>query len=139
MSFSNKYLQWIWFIALILFPFLLWAAPTGAMDDTGIIFCPSRFLFDIECLGCGMTRAVVHFHHLNFEEAIYYNLGVVVIYPALIIIWGYWVYSAAKRLELVGNKEEKEGLHASLRRVPSYFPQRNARINQCERAGAQAL
>lgn len=44
-----------------------------------------------------MTRAVVHLHHLEWQDAIYYNSGVVVIYPALVLIWAIWLFKAIKR------------------------------------------
>lgn len=41
----------------------------------------------MECPGCGITRAVVNFHHFEFGEAIYYNWGVLIVYPILAFFW----------------------------------------------------
>ena len=89
-----------WLIILLLTPIVLWILPASFFDgEGGIILCPSRFLFDIECFGCGMTRAIMHFHHFEFEDAVFYNQGSLVIYPALVIIWGIWVKNAYKKVQ----------------------------------------
>ncbi len=103
---KNKHIQWIWLIVLILTPIVLWILPSDYFDS-GEALCPSKRFFDIECFGCGMTRAVMHMHHLEIEDALFYNLGVVVIFPALIVIWVLWVTKAAQRLGLLGSKNSK--------------------------------
>lgn len=92
-----KRLEPVWLLALLILPIVLWILPADFFDE-GQAVCPSRVFFDIECYGCGMTRAVMHMHHLEFEEAFYYNYGVLAIYPILAIIWGFWVYKSAHRL-----------------------------------------
>lgn len=92
-----KRLEPVWLIALLIFPIVLWVLPADFFDE-GQAVCPSRVFFDIECLGCGMTRAVMHMHHFDYEEAFYYNYGVLLVYPILVIIWGFWVYKSAVRV-----------------------------------------
>ena len=41
-----------------------------------------------------MTRAIMHFHHFDFEEALYYNQFVPLAYLALIVIWFLWTRNA---------------------------------------------
>ncbi|MEM9991863.1 MAG: DUF2752 domain-containing protein [Bacteroidota bacterium] len=41
--------------------------------DEGSPTCLSVIAFDIECYGCGMTRAIMHLIHFNFQEAFYYH------------------------------------------------------------------
>lgn len=101
---KNKNLEWAWLMALLLVPVVLWVLPGDFFDETGVEVCPSKLIFDIECLGCGMTRAVMHMHHLQFADAIYYNQGVVLVFPALVVIWCMWVYKSARRLGLVKAK-----------------------------------
>ena len=90
----------IWLALLLLEPIVLWLLPGDFFDNTGIEICPSKAIFNIECLGCGMTRAVMHMHHFEFSDAIFYNYGVVAIYPALVVVWFIWVKKAATRLGL---------------------------------------
>lgn len=97
---NNKYFQWTWLVLLLLTPIVLWILPSDFFDDSDVILCPSRLFFNIECFGCGMTRAVMHMHHLEIEDAIFYNNGVVVVFPALVVIWAMWVYKAARQLRL---------------------------------------
>ena len=94
---QHKNVQRAWLALLLAFPIALWLLPSGVFDNTGIEICPSKLFFDFECLGCGMTRAVMHFHHFEIEEAVYYNIGVVVIYPALVFVWFVWARAAARR------------------------------------------
>ncbi len=87
----------IWLFALLVFPIVLWVLPMGFFDNTGVELCPSKAFFNYECLGCGMTRAVMHMHHLDWADAIYFNYGIIVVYPALVVIWFLWTYKAYKR------------------------------------------
>jgi hypothetical protein len=95
---SNKVVTWLWLIALISTPIILWLLPGDYFDNGSFIVCPSKRFFNFECLGCGMTRAVMHFHHFEFDDAVYFNKGSFVIYPALVIVWTVWVIKAVKKL-----------------------------------------
>ena len=90
--------QQIWLIALFLFPLILWILPSDYFDSEGLILCPSRLFFGIECFGCGITRAIMHMHHFQFDEAVYFNTLALIVYPALIAVWGFWIWKAGKRL-----------------------------------------
>lgn len=99
MKTDSKFLSWIhkgWLVALTIFPVLLWLLPATFFDRTGLELCPSKYFFDIECFGCGITRAVMHLHHFDWREAVYYNNLVVVVYPALVVTWFIW-WRAARR------------------------------------------
>ncbi|MDX1909221.1 MAG: DUF2752 domain-containing protein [Bacteroidia bacterium] len=96
----QKRLQWLWLIALGLAPIVLWILPGDFFDHSEVELCPSKAFFNIECLGCGMTRAVMHMHHLEIDSAAYYNPGVFVVFPGLVLLWGYWVWMAMGRLDL---------------------------------------
>ncbi|MCS7189005.1 MAG: DUF2752 domain-containing protein, partial [Bacteroidia bacterium] len=58
---------------IILFtPVVLLFLPADFFDQ-GPPLCPSRILLDIECPGCGLTRATQHLIHLDWQKAIDYN------------------------------------------------------------------
>lgn len=92
-----KWVNAAWMIILFTFPLLLWWLPSGYFDDTGIQLCPSKAFFDIECYGCGITRAVMHLHHFEWQEALYYNYLVVIVYPVLVAVWFIWLIKSWKR------------------------------------------
>jgi hypothetical protein len=96
--FNKKNIEYLWLVALILFPFVLWILPSDFFDNDGFVICPSRLFFNIECFGCGMTRAVMHCHHLEFDDAVYYNRASLIVYPALIVIWFRWVFASIKKV-----------------------------------------
>ena len=101
----------LWLIALVLCPIVLWVLPADFFDNGNGIGCPSQVLLDIECLGCGMTRAVMHLHHFDLTEAIYYNLGVVVIYPFLVWLWYRWVMAELTFLGIVSGPAKVSRQH----------------------------
>ena len=45
-----------------------------------------------------MTRAVMHLHHLELTEAVYYNPAVVLVYPSLVWLWQHWVRAELRYL-----------------------------------------
>ena len=101
---QDKYMkEWMhkgWLAALSVFPILLWLLPAGFFDRTGLELCPSKYFFDIECFGCGITRAVMHLHHFDWREAVYYNNLVVVVYPALVATWFIWWRAAWRKVSV---------------------------------------
>ena len=100
---NKKILFTVWLVILVAFPIILWLLPGDFFDDGQIITCLSRLLFGLECLGCGMTRAVMHFHHFDFEEAFFYNYGVVIVYPLLVWLWFRWTKEAATTIGIIGD------------------------------------
>ncbi len=104
--FFSKRGQQIWFAALLIFPFILWILPGDFFDNDGIVLCPSKLFFNIECYGCGITRSVMHMHHFQFDDAIFYNALGVIVYPGLIVTWTIWVWKAGKRLNIFPIKKK---------------------------------
>ena len=83
---NNSYLKIVFISFLILFPFVLLVLPANFFD-TGKSICLSQLLAGKECFGCGITRAIMHLIHLEFEEAFAYNMLSFIVLPVLGIIW----------------------------------------------------
>lgn len=94
---KGKIFDWIWLAFLVLFPIVLLLLPADFFDH-GEAICPSKRFFDIECLGCGMTRGVMHLIHLDFDTALYYNMGSFLVMPAIGYLWVKWALAAYKRV-----------------------------------------
>ncbi len=54
--------------------------------DTGRASCVSVILFDVECYGCGMTRAIQHLLHLDFQKAYEFNKLSFIVLPLSVIM-----------------------------------------------------
>lgn len=67
-------------------PFYLIIMPADHFDN-GSIICPSKKFLNLECPGCGITRAVQHAIHFQLSESWELNRGVIVILPALLLIY----------------------------------------------------
>lgn len=111
---TQRYLQIVWLLFLIAFPIVLWILPSTFFDNTGVELCPSKAFFDIECLGCGMTRGIMHLHHFEISDALYYNGLSFLVYPGLIVNWLIWVVRAMIRLDYLNLSDSNVDL---LRRV----------------------
>ena len=74
---------------VITVPIILFLLPLDFFDH-GKPFCLSRLLFDMECYGCGLTRACKHLMHLDYERAFYYNISSFIVLPIIGILWIKW-------------------------------------------------
>lgn len=84
--FNNKLFKLIFLIPLLIVPIVLFILPSDFFDE-GDSVCLSVMLFNMECYGCGMTRAVMHFIHFDFIKAIAYNKLVILVFPLLFLGW----------------------------------------------------
>jgi len=55
--------------------------------DHGRVICPSKRFLNLECPGCGLTRALQHAIHFQFSEAWSLNRGIILILPSLAFIY----------------------------------------------------
>jgi Protein of unknown function (DUF2752) len=67
-------------------PLLLLHLP-ATFFDKGQTLCPSKLFFNVECLGCGITRATMHLLHGDWQTAIYYNMLSIPLLPILVYAW----------------------------------------------------
>ena len=85
---SNKFRKYL-SISTILFyiisPVILIILPADFFDN-GKTICLSVFFFNIECFGCGITRAIQHLIHFEFEIAASFNKLSFIVLPVLIIV-----------------------------------------------------
>jgi hypothetical protein len=73
-------------IILLGAPFLLVLFPADYFDN-GESLCLSVRLFDVQCLGCGLTRATMHLIHFEMLEAWKFNKLVFIIFPIATLFW----------------------------------------------------
>lgn len=86
-KFSNyKLVKIILLIILLLGPLILFFLPSDYFDQ-GQSVCLSVVFFDLECYGCGMTRALMHLIHFEFFKACEYNKLVILVFPLLFLWW----------------------------------------------------
>ena len=78
-------------------PIVLWLLP-ASFFDTGQSLCLSQLLLHKECPGCGITRAVQHSIHFDFETAWNFNKLVVLVVPVLFYICATQLFSTYKKI-----------------------------------------
>lgn len=81
----KKTVAYLVFIVLFIMFMVLLYLPANYFDE-GQSICISVLLFDIECFGCGMTRAIQHLLHLDLSGALYYNKFSFVVFPLIIFL-----------------------------------------------------
>ena len=82
----NKYILYIYFGFLLLLPIVLILLPS-TFFDSGNTICMSVVFFNLECYGCGLTRAIQHLIHLELDQAMYFNKLSLVVLPSLIFYY----------------------------------------------------
>lgn len=82
-------------------PIALWLLPADFFDQ-GIVICPLRRFFNIPCLTCGTTRAIMHLIHFEWQHAWHFNKLSFLIAPILGYIWLKWTVRAAQRISSSG-------------------------------------
>lgn len=68
--------------------------------DSGKSICLSVILFDLECYGCGMTRAIQHLIHLEFQEAYNYNWLSFLVLPLIIYLYINELFKVTNQIKL---------------------------------------
>lgn len=82
--FVSKQLAKQLLVLYIIVPFFILLLPPDIFLGGGEGMCLSRRFFDMECFGCGMTRACVALRNADFESAYQFNWRVVVVVPLLV-------------------------------------------------------
>jgi Protein of unknown function (DUF2752) len=92
---------------LILVPIIFLILPKDYFNN-GMELCPSMLLLKRECLGCGLTRGVMHLIHFDFESALYYNPLSFVMLPILGWTWGKWTWNAWNDVKTLHSKQQTQ-------------------------------
>lgn len=86
----NKKTKQVWLyirvIGMIIIPITLIILPKDYFDN-GQSVCVSKLILNIECYGCGLTRAIQHIIHLDFESAIILNKLSFVVFPLMTFLY----------------------------------------------------
>lgn len=85
---------------MICLPVVLLALPADLFDD-GPPMCLSVILLDMECYGCGMTRACQHLIHMDVRAAYEFNPLAFIVFPVLAWLWGTGIWRTYRQLQLV--------------------------------------
>ncbi len=80
------------FLGLLILSIVLLLLPKDYFDS-GQSVCLSVVLFNLECYGCGMTRAIQHLIHFDFSAAYAFNKLSFIVFPLLV---GMIVYEFVK-------------------------------------------
>lgn len=78
-------------ITTLITPFALWFLPSNFFDK-GESVCLSVQLAGIECYACGLTKATMHFIHLEFVQAWDFNKLSFIVVPMLFPLWVKSIY-----------------------------------------------
>lgn len=79
-------MKWIGLAIWLALPVFLLLLPADYFDH-GAAICPSKVFLDMECFGCGLTRAVQHAIHFEFKTAFAFNRGIIWIFPFGIMVY----------------------------------------------------
>jgi hypothetical protein len=88
MEANKKYFK---ILFIIIFGTVFFFIPKDYLGETYPI-CLFRLLFNINCIGCGTTRAIWSIMHLNFSNAIEYNKLIVITFPLLTGCIIHWIF-----------------------------------------------
>lgn len=91
----------------VILPIVILILPSTFFDN-GKTVCLSVLLFDIKCLGCGMTRAIQHLIHFDFSGAYQFNKLSFIVLPLLIYVFVAEILKQIKSLRKLKLKMQNE-------------------------------
>lgn len=71
---------------MVIIPIVVLILPADFFDS-GQDLCLSKLLAGMECYGCGMTRAMMHLTHFEFQEAWEFNKLIYIVSPIIGYLW----------------------------------------------------
>lgn len=76
----------------ICIPIVLWILPKTFFNQ-GPTLCLYTLMTGTNCLGCGMTRSIMHWIHLDIATALKFNKLSCIVFPLLVVIYLRILYS----------------------------------------------
>ena len=116
----NKSINWADILVLLILavPVFLLIAPASFFDE-GDSLCMSKLLFNIECYGCGLTRATQRLIHFQFQEAWEFNKLAFPVFPLLVWLYLSFLKETIKRSGYTLSKIKNTKLFALLNKMPT--------------------
>lgn len=94
---NNRQLRILEITGIILIPVILLIIPLDWVKEQHSV-CLFKMVTGNECIGCGMTRAVLSVMHLKFEDALMFNKLVIIVFPLLVFIWAKTIFKLQKSI-----------------------------------------
>lgn len=94
---NSRQLRILEITGIFLIPVLLFILPLDWVKEQHSV-CLFKFVTGNECIGCGMTRAVLSVMHLRFEDAFMFNKLVIIVFPLLVFIWAKMIFKLQKSI-----------------------------------------
>jgi hypothetical protein len=82
----RKVLITIFIVILAAIPVVFLILPANYFDGKESI-CLSQVIFETECYGCGMTKAIQHLIHFYVSNALKYNYLSIIVLPLIAYLW----------------------------------------------------
>ncbi|SRR6056297_599048 len=76
--------------------------------DSGQSICVSVLLFDIQCYACGLTRAIQHLIHFEFQEAFALNRLVVIVFPLIVYLVLFETFKVYKEYKGISGAKQRK-------------------------------
>jgi hypothetical protein len=80
---------------ICLIPVFLFIIPLDWVKEQNSV-CLFKLVSGHECIGCGMTRAVLSVIHFRFHDALMFNKLVIIVFPLLFYIWAKTIFTLQK-------------------------------------------
>jgi hypothetical protein len=81
-SYFNRFIL----IGLVVLPLILFFVDVDSVENNQSL-CLSVVLFNQECYGCGMGRALINLLHFNILAAYHFNPLSLIVFPLLVFVW----------------------------------------------------
>lgn len=85
-------------ILILILPLVLYLIPINYIEANPAP-CIYRIILHRNCIGCGMTRAVLNLINLNISRAFFYNKLVIIVFSLIYFCYGKYILKHIKILK----------------------------------------